>query len=266
MRSPTGLRLLAVSAGILATPLPLAAFPGDPRTIQGTIEWTPGPGGARFVVVRGDDGQYYSTDVSRLLTPAAVLNRGDRVVVVGREGGSPHEITATTVANTSGAASAGQPSASPPTMAQPGGPSTSNVAPYGAPATGVPAPGGDARAAAPASAPPAAGSPTATPPPTPTSDNGPGEAGPPTPRANTERTPTERLDGQVRRVSGNELVLRATDGREVIVQMPNIAEVLQPGDHVTMFGRPDGSRRFVATGFVHVEPAPGGSAPPGPRR
>jgi hypothetical protein len=48
--------------------------------------------------------------------------------------------------------------------------------------------------------------------------------------------------------------------------MPNIAEVLQPGDHVTVFGRPDGSRRFVATGFVHVEPAPGGSALPGPRR
>lgn len=202
-----------------------SAFPGDQRIIQGTIEWTPGPGGPRFVVVRGDDGQYYSADFSKVLTPPPALNRGDRVTVTGREGVSPHEILAANVAS-SGAV------VPPPVAAQPGAPAPTPVPP-------TPTPPGVTAAPAPAPAPPAA-----------------------------PAQPADRLEGQVRAVSGNQVLLRTTGGRDVTVQMPasDLSEVLQPGDDLTVFGQRDGERRFVATGFIHVESPTTGSALPRQRR
>ena len=40
------------------------AAPGDPRLIQGTLEWPPAvSSGEPFIVVRGDDGRVYYADV-----------------------------------------------------------------------------------------------------------------------------------------------------------------------------------------------------------
>src|SRR6202008_657292 len=43
--------------------MPAYAAPGDPRFLQGTIEWPAVLTGEPVVIVRGDDGHVYSADV-----------------------------------------------------------------------------------------------------------------------------------------------------------------------------------------------------------
>jgi hypothetical protein len=213
----------------MAVAIPVAtteAAPGDPRVVQGLIEWTAGPS-APFVVVRGDDGRYYYIDVARLTGPRAALNRGDRVAVTGVEGYSPHEIAGVTV--------------------QAGPAPAVALTPPGALTPGVPLP------PPPASAPVAPAPPAAEPPAT----------------VRTEPPPM-RLDGRVEAISGSVLVLRIGGGRNVTVHMAavgaNIGTVVRPGDELTVFGRPDDSRGFVATGYVHTDAPASGMALPRPRR
>jgi hypothetical protein len=212
-------------ATVLILPGAALAAQGDPRTIQGTVAWAPGPGGAPFVVVRTDDGHTVYADLSRAQSAPQAVQPGSRIAVTGVEGLNPYELIAAAVTIAPG-----------PALAQPAPPA-------------VPAPPGASVAT-----PRAPGGASATPP-----APGAGVAAPAAPRA--ERPP-DRLDGKVQSVSGKRVVMRTTTGgHEVKVDMPtgDIATVLRPGDDITVFGRREGES-FLATGFIRVEPS--GSALP----
>lgn len=89
------LRLLPVLLALLMLAAPAAAAPGDPRVVQGTLEWPATLGAEPFVIVRGEDGRAYYADVAsaQRRTPGA-LTSGTRLAVVGVEGPRPYEITA----------------------------------------------------------------------------------------------------------------------------------------------------------------------------
>jgi hypothetical protein len=75
---------------------PALATPGDPRLIQGTLEWPPTlTGGEPFVVRRGDDEHTYYVDVTAARRQGpGVLSAGSRMTLVGLEGTKSHEIVA----------------------------------------------------------------------------------------------------------------------------------------------------------------------------
>src|SRR5206468_815760 len=68
---------------------------GDPRLVQGVLEWPTELTAEPFVVIRTEDGRWYYADIksARRLEPAA-LTVGARVAVLGTEAARPHEITA----------------------------------------------------------------------------------------------------------------------------------------------------------------------------
>lgn len=238
MSVPVVIVLVAALLGL--APAALGA-PGDARVVQGTVEWTPGQGGAPFVVLFADDGRHYVADLSAVL-PVPVLTRGDRVAVTGQEGSRPHEVVARRLTVLALA---------------PGGPSQ----PAGArPAPGSPPTPGPGWAVEPSGASPAAS------PGQPASPEPPG--GPPAPpRLPGPRDPApERLEGRVESVSGHRLTLRTREGRTVAVELPagRRGPAFSRGDEVTVYGHRAGDR-FVANGVVRVEDA-GGAALPRPRR
>ena len=91
-RSLVTLALLALSA----TSAP--ASPGDPRVLQGTLEWPATVTNEPFVVLRGEDGRLYYADISvaQRRTPEAI-RAGSRVAMLGVEGARPYEIAAIAV-------------------------------------------------------------------------------------------------------------------------------------------------------------------------
>jgi hypothetical protein len=95
-----------------------------------------------------------------------------------------------------------------------------------------------------------------------------GPAADPSASIRTEPPPV-RLEGRVESISGNTVVLRTSEGQNVTVNMAsvgsNMASMVRPGDDLTVFGRPDRNRAFVASGYVLREPAPARTTP-GPRR
>jgi hypothetical protein len=69
------------------------AAPGDPRVVQGTLEWPGSLSTEPFVVVRADDGRLYYADISAAQRrSSAAMPAGTRVTVLGVEGGRPHEL------------------------------------------------------------------------------------------------------------------------------------------------------------------------------
>jgi len=91
-RSLVALAILGLSAGTAA------AAPGDPRVLQGTLEWPATVANEPFVVMRGEDGRLYYADISaaqRRTTDA--LTSGSRMAVLGVEGTRPYEIAAVAV-------------------------------------------------------------------------------------------------------------------------------------------------------------------------
>jgi hypothetical protein len=81
--------LLALSVG------PAQAAPGDPRVVQGTLEWPATFSAESFVIVRGEDGRLYYTDVSAAQRRVAgPLRAGSRVAVLGVEANRPWEVAA----------------------------------------------------------------------------------------------------------------------------------------------------------------------------
>lgn len=88
-RSLITLAILALTAGTAL------AAPGDPRIIQGTVEWPPTLSTEPFVVIRGEDGRLYYTDISaaQRRAPGAVT-AGSRVAALGLEGSRPYELAA----------------------------------------------------------------------------------------------------------------------------------------------------------------------------
>ncbi|HEU4368914.1 MAG TPA: hypothetical protein VFV05_11895 [Methylomirabilota bacterium] len=88
-RSLIALAILALSAGTAV------AAPGDPRVVQGTLEWPASLAAEPFIAMRGEDGRVYYVDVSaaQRRVPGA-LTAGSRVAVLGVEGTRPHEMAA----------------------------------------------------------------------------------------------------------------------------------------------------------------------------
>jgi hypothetical protein len=69
------------------------AAPGEPRVVQGTLEWPAAVSNQPFVVIRGDDGRMFYADISsaQRRTPGQIA-AGSRVAVLGIEGSRPYEI------------------------------------------------------------------------------------------------------------------------------------------------------------------------------
>jgi hypothetical protein len=74
---------------------PGASFggPGDPRLVNGVVEWPRVVSNEPFIVVRGDDGVLYYVGITTARRDAA-LTGGGRVAILGLEGRSAHEVTA----------------------------------------------------------------------------------------------------------------------------------------------------------------------------
>src|SRR5690349_3539606 len=89
------IRLLIALCLVLLVAIPAFAAPGDPRFLQGTVEWPSALSGEPIIIVRGDDGRVYSADVGSARRQGAELVKvGGRVALLVLEGARPHEVTA----------------------------------------------------------------------------------------------------------------------------------------------------------------------------
>jgi hypothetical protein len=71
------------------------AAPGDPRVIQGSLEWPSTLSAEPFVVVRGDDGRLYYVDISAAQRRVpGTLTAGTQLAALGVEGMRPYEMAA----------------------------------------------------------------------------------------------------------------------------------------------------------------------------
>src|SRR2546429_7217153 len=84
--------LLSVALVLVAHVVAVAG-PGDPRLVNGVLEWPRTVTNESFVIVRGDDGVLYYVGLAAPGRDGAVT-AGARVSVLGIEGRSAHEITA----------------------------------------------------------------------------------------------------------------------------------------------------------------------------
>jgi hypothetical protein len=227
---------------VLVGPALAAPGPGDPRLIQGTLEWPAAlSGGESFIVLRGDDGRvYYADVVAAQRRVQGALSAGSQIAILGLEGTRPYEVLAVALGSGDAAALSLALAQGPPTTlpAAPPPPST-------APAAVVP----------PA---PTAGS-AAVPPARP-------EEKPPA-RGEEGRSVTITLRGSVHGVAGPNLFLRRDDGRVLMVDIskldPSTASRLRPGSSVTIVAVPVGNK-FQATGIIEPETGTSGSPPAKP--
>jgi len=90
MKSPLVLLALAL---VLAAPAVAIAGPGDPRLVNGVLEWPRSVTTEPFLVVRGDDGALYYVGIAAVRRDVP-LAAGARVSVLGLEGRTVNEITA----------------------------------------------------------------------------------------------------------------------------------------------------------------------------
>jgi hypothetical protein len=216
------MKFSAIVLALCFAGLALAA-PGDPRLIQGVLEWPPAlSGGEPFIVVRSDDGRvYYADVVAAQRYVQGTLGAGGHVALLGLESTKPHEIIAVALGSGDAAALSFAVAQATPTtsLTSPPPPSTT--------ASAVPAP---APAGEPAAAPSA-----------PLKDG----------RPVVERSVT--LRGSVYGLAGANLFLRSDDGRVVVVDMskldPSTARRPRLGSRVTVVAVPVGNK-FQATGLV----------------
>jgi len=167
-------RLLCVCATvlILAAPSIVGAGAGDPRLVNGVLEWPAIVTNEAFLIVRGDDGVLYYVGIAAARREGAVT-AGSRVSVLGLEGRSPHEITAVGVGSGPNAEAAlaqlqSARSAASTAPAPAGPPSAAPAMPAPvSPAVATPAPAGPVHAPATEGATPAAPNATAPPAPAP---------------------------------------------------------------------------------------------------
>jgi hypothetical protein len=249
-----GIALAAVIAVVLVTPV--LAGPGDPRMIQGTLEWPLSVDKEPFVVVRGADGALYYTHIGtaqRRGSPSA----GGQVTVLGVEGSHPHEIVAMLLAaseNATGTVVTAPGAAAAPAAPVPAAP-PSAPAPTVAPA----APAKRIAARSPFTAPPAPAQAQSTSPLVET----PGSA--PSADAATEAPGAVLVVGETRRATqvhgvivsfaDRMLVLRADDGQRVMVDVselsPNFGRMVNIGADVKFYGQAF-EERFKANGFIET--------------
>jgi hypothetical protein len=279
---------------------PAFAAPGDPRFVQGTLEWPSTLTREPVIIVRGDDGNAYYCDVTDAARHRADgLRAGSRVSVLGIEAARPHELTSIVVGTGDAAALARalsqslakQAPAPPAAVPQPTALASPPAAPASAPVAPASVPAAEqtpAPSAAPAvvimapstpvmtAAPPVALAPTAAVVPatvtTPAVATTPAPARrtivPATPAAATGRGQWSRLDGMVESVAGSTLTLKMDDGAQAYVDIsqlsPNVAQVLRRGTAVTVYGYPL-EQKFEAAGYIQTHtagPEPGAQARP----
>jgi hypothetical protein len=264
-----GLVMIALLLGVVLT-APASAAPGDPRFVQGTLEWPPTLTREPVVIVRGDDGHAYYCDVTEAARHRADdLRAGGRVSVLGLEANRSHEITGLVIGTGDTAALAralsqglartpsigGAVAAAPAPVAAP--------PPSAAPALVIMAPGsvpalGPGQGMAPSIIPATGTVPAVAaiqPPPRP-------RIVPMAPPATGGRGQWSRLDGMVESVAGSTLTLKTDDGALAYVDIsqlsPNVAQVLRHGTTVTLYGYPL-EQTFQAAGYIQTNP--GGAEP-----
>ncbi len=88
-----------LTLGVLASLTGMAsAAPGDPRTVQGSLEWPATlEETSRFIVVRTDDGRAVYVNVAGARRAPGGVTSGRRISVLGVEGLQPHEVVASRV-------------------------------------------------------------------------------------------------------------------------------------------------------------------------
>ena len=215
---------------------PAVAAPGDPRLIQGALEWPPAlSSGETFIVMRSDDGRVYYADVMAAQRHVqGTLSAGSRITLLGLEGIKPHEIIA--VALGSGDAAA-----------------LSLALAQGTPTTPTPPP------------PPASTTSAAVVPPAP-------PAPPAVPAAVAPARPEEkppargdvgewvRFLGSVQGIAGQNLYVKRDDGRVVMVDVskldPGTATRYRLGSPVTVVAFPVGNK-FLATSITETNSTTG---------
>src|SRR5262250_162286 len=85
--------ILVVIVVVLAAHAAAIAGPGDPRLVNGVLEWPRALTNEPFIVVRGDDNVLYYVTITAARRDATLAG-GARVAVLGLEGRTSHEITA----------------------------------------------------------------------------------------------------------------------------------------------------------------------------
>src|SRR5262245_539074 len=89
---------------LLGAPLAASAGPGDPRLVNGVLEWPGAVTNEPFVIVRGDDGVLYY--VGTAARREGAITAGARVSMLGIEGRTAYEITAVGIGSGSSAEAA----------------------------------------------------------------------------------------------------------------------------------------------------------------
>src|SRR5438093_10803224 len=85
--------IVALSVAVLVASAAHAA-PGDPRLIQGVLEWPAKLTAEPFVVIRTDDGRWYYTEInSAKRLQSGPLPSGRRVALLGTDAAKPHGLT-----------------------------------------------------------------------------------------------------------------------------------------------------------------------------
>src|SRR5262245_64953137 len=90
---PTRLIAACVALVLCGIPLMTRAGSGDPRLVNGVLEWPAAVTNEQFVIVRGDDGVLYYVGIAAARREGGAT-AGNRISVIGLEGRSPHEVTA----------------------------------------------------------------------------------------------------------------------------------------------------------------------------
>ena len=215
---------------------PAVAAPGDPRLIQGVLEWPSAlAGGEPFIVVRGDDGRVYYADVLAAQRHVqATISAGSRLTLLGLEGTKPHEIVAVALGSGDSAALSLALAQGTPTTPPPSVPTTSAaVVPPAPPAqTAVPPAVAPVR---PEEKPPAGGA---------------GQ--------------WVKFRGSVHGIAGQNLYIKRDDGRVVMVDVsrldPSTATRYRLGSPVTVVAFPVGNK-FLATSIAETDAGTSGSTP-----
>jgi len=232
---------LALSVGLAG---PAVAAPGDPRLIQGALEWPPAlSSGETFIVMRSDDGRVYYADVMAAQRHVqGTLSAGSRITLLGLESIKPHEIIAVALGSGDAAALSLALAQATPTTLTSAPPLPSTPPPAVAPAA------------------PTAGSAAVQPVRPEEKPIGRGEEG---------RWVTVTLRGSVYQVAGPNLFLKRDDGRMFMIDIskldPSTAPRLLPGSSVTVVAVPVGNK-FQATGVLEAETGTSGSTPAKPPR
>ena len=250
---------------------------GDPRLVQGVLEWPTKLTAEPFVVIRTEDGRWYYVEIksARRLEPTS-LTVGARVAVLGTEAARPHEITALAFGSgdVAALALALMPHTSPPTPSSASGPATTAelLGPVKPPAAEPPKSAAKAGPAPVAAAPATTVQPEPGPPAhlrvgeprkeqlTPVKTMTPSE---PKPSAGASARSTDisrwsELRGTVHAVGDHEVVVRVDDGQLVPADLSGlrgVAVALKPGSPIVVYGTRHGEK-FQAIGLIQQEIRP----------